>query len=303
VKISGEGTIYISSDVLNLKTYNDLYIEAKNSLLTKDSSGHALEARLLVSHAGNMTADGFIKNRLSAAPEAVAIKFFKLLKRRLDGEPLAYILGEWEFYGIPIQVSPHVLIPRIDTEKLVDTALDLIKNADTTDEIRVLDLCSGSGCIGIAILSNTIHTHVLFADNSPEALRVSRANCEGLGLENRAKFIEQDALEPPSAELGIFDLVVCNPPYIPSKEIGGLDISVKDFEPKPALDGGADGLEFYRAITQYWRPCIKKGGYLIFEAGINQADDIKSIMSQNGFSSISHVNDDLNIPRVIYGRC
>lgn len=222
-----------------------------------------------------------------------------LVRRRVSGEPIAYILGEWEFYGLPVTVNRNVLIPRTDTEVLVDAVISLYK--DNLEGTRVLDMCAGSGCVGLAIAAHVPFCRVLLADKSPDALRVCRANINRNNMTRRVISIELDALEAPPMLLGQFDIIVSNPPYIPSDVIQKLDLSVREFEPHLALDGGSDGLEFYKSITAKWKSVLKTGGRMAFECGEGQAGNVQNIMENNGFTDVRTFRDSLNIERVIIG--
>jgi release factor glutamine methyltransferase len=222
-----------------------------------------------------------------------------LLDRRIGGEPIAYILGEWEFYGLPVSVSREVLIPRVDTEVLVDAVIGLYR--DNLNGTRVLDMCAGSGCVGLAIAAHVPFCRVLLADKSQEALKLCRANTIKNNLTRSVSSIELDALVSPPMLLGLFDILVCNPPYIPTEDIAGLDRSVRDFEPRAALDGGADGLDFYRSITSKWKQVLKDDGRVAFECGMGQAAAVAAILEQNGFTDIITYKDTLDIDRVVIG--
>ena len=165
----------------------------------------------------------------------------------------------------------------------------------------MLDLCAGSGCVGLAIAANVPDCRVVLAELSEGALRICKQNIRRTDLNARVTSVCVDALEPPSANLWDFDVVACNPPYIPTGDIGGLDIAVRDYEPRMALDGGADGLEFYRNIAAKWKNAIRLGGSLIFEVGIGQAPDVEKIMAENGFESIQTTADTQGIWRVVEG--
>ena len=222
----------------------------------------------------------------------------RAVRRLLDGEPLAYVLGEWEFYGLPLDISESVLIPRPDTEVLVDRALTYLK---TVAEPRVLDLCAGSGCIGLALASQAPQAHVVLGEFSDGALRICRQNTRRNALTGRVIPMTVNALERPDRALGEFHCIVSNPPYIPHGDIPGLDHSVKDYEPHLALDGGEDGLDFYRAIAPKWKSALRLGGVLLFEVGIGQADEVLRIMRSVGFGDLE-ITPDLNgIPRVVEG--
>ena len=154
----------------------------------------------------------------------------------------------------------------------------------------MLDLCAGSGCVGLALADNCPNTMVILAEWSADALRVCRQNILRCGLSQQVSAAQTDALEPPPRMLRDFDLIVCNPPYIPTLEVGRLDVSVRDYEPRMALDGGEDGLKFYRAVSKKWKRALKPGGKLIFEVGYDQAQAVKAIMAQNGYQDLSLIH-------------
>lgn len=282
------------------KTYNDIYFGARKILRDKEIEAYSLEALLIVSSAAGKTKEEYIRDAQLYASDDFEQKVVELLARRLNNEPVAYITGNWEFYGLTIDVTRDVLIPRIDTEVLAELAIELAKSAGNT--IRVLDLCAGSGCIGAAIGVNVPGCRIVMSDISAAALRVCRFNALRHKLTSRCTCVEGNAQKQPPVLLGNFDMIVCNPPYIPSGDISGLDISVKDYEPLLALDGGNDGLDFYRNIAACWKRLLKENGWLLFECGIGQAKDVKKIMSDNGFRDVSTKKDTLDIDRVVYGR-
>lgn len=204
-----------------------------------------------------------------------------------------------EFYGLGLDISPAVLIPRPDTEVLVQT---VVHELDSGADCRVLDLCAGSGCIGLAVASQVLRSRVLLGEWDEEALKVCRQNIRRNQLSARVTSLRMDAREKPSRQLGEFDCIVSNPPYIPTADIETLDPSVRDHEPHLALDGGADGLDFYRVIADKWRDALLPNGLMAFEVGIGQADEVLRIMRANGFGDIQIVKDLHGIPRVVYGR-
>ena len=282
------------------KTYNELYISLRDRLRGAGVEAATLEAGLLTAHAaGKPRAKLMADLRLYTSPEVEA-RLEALAQRRLAGEPVAYITGEWSFCGLELAVSEHVLIPRSDTEVLVETALNLSGKSDS--ELRILDLCTGSGCIGCALARFLPRSRVVLADVSPAALRVARENAQRCALGTRAVCIEADALAPPSPRLGSFDLIVSNPPYIPAGELAGLDASVRDYEPRLALDGGEDGLKFYRAILGGWKSLLRQSGWLLFEVGETQADEVEKLMRLAGLRSLGRAKDAAGYDRVVYGR-
>ena len=223
----------------------------------------------------------------------------ELTARRLAGEPVAYIIGEWEFYGLTLDVDREVLIPRMDTEVLAERAILAARAAG--EGCRVLDLCAGSGCVGLAVAANVPECRVVLADYSEGALRVCRQNIRRCELSDRVICAFADAKLPPLPALWDFDVIACNPPYIPTADIPTLESSVKDYEPHKALDGGEDGLEFYRTVCSKWKGALRLGGCLIFEVGAGQASDVKALLSQNGFEDVHSFQDTQGIWRVVSG--
>ena len=222
----------------------------------------------------------------------------QLVERRMAGEPVAYLIGEWEFYGLPLDISRDVLIPRSDTEVLAGQAIAYIQ---ALGECRVLDLCAGSGCIGLAIASQAPSARVVLGEIDDSALKICRQNIRRNGLSSRVMPVQMDALEKPARSLGEFQCIVSNPPYIPTADIAGLGKSVRAYEPRLALDGGTDGLDFYRSIIQNWREALVPGGRLYFEVGAGQADAVLRLMRSQGFGDIQIVKDHHKIPRVVLG--
>ena len=279
-------------------TYNNLYLDIRQQLRKAGIEAATLEARELVCFGTVKSREDLARDGgLYASPE-LERQVRSLVDRHLAGEPVAYLIGEWEFYGLSLDISPDVLIPRPDTEVLAGQAIEYIQ---TLGECRVLDLCAGSGCIGLAVASQVPQARVVLGEYSDAALKVCRQNIRRSGLSGRVVPIQADAREKPERALGEFQCIVSNPPYIPHDDIAGLDTSVKDYEPHLALDGGEDGLEFYCAITQLWRDALTPGGRIYFEVGIGQADMVLRIMRAVGFGDIQIVKDLHGIPRVVFG--
>ena len=279
-------------------TYNDLYLEIRRQLRAADSGDPTLEARELVAFACGKTKEELLRDsRLYVTPEVEA-RVRALVQRHLDGEPTAYLIGEWEFYGLPLDISRDVLIPRPDTEVLAGLAIDFVK---TQGACRVLDLCAGSGCIGLAVASQCPESRVVLGELSEGALRICRQNIRRNGLSGRVVPMQMDALAPPPAQLGEFRCLVSNPPYIPAGDIPGLDPSVRDYEPHMALDGGADGLDFYRNLAREWKNALTVGGKIFLEVGIGQADDVLRLLRTQGFGDLEITKDLNGIPRVVHG--
>ena len=279
-------------------TYNDLYLEIRRQLRAADSGDPTLESRELVAFACGKTREELLRDsRLYVTPEVEA-RVRALVQRHLDGEPTAYLIGEWEFYGLPLDISRDVLIPRPDTEVLAGLAIDFVK---TQGACRVLDLCAGSGCIGLAVASQCPESRVVLGELSEGALRICRQNIRRNGLSGRVVPMQMDALAPPPAQLGEFRCLVSNPPYIPAGDIPGLDPSVRDYEPHMALDGGADGLDFYRNLAREWNNALTVGGKIFLEVGIGQADDVLRLLRAQGFGDLEITKDLNGIPRVVHG--
>ena len=279
-------------------TYNNLYMDIRQELHRAGIQAATLEARELVCFAAGKTREQFVRDGRLYVPQDVEEQARALMRRHLAGEPLAYLIGEWEFYGLPLDISEQVLIPRSDTEVLAGEAIRWLQ---TQQDARVLDLCAGSGCVGLAVASQVHACRVVLGEKSEAALRICRQNIRRSGLLGRVTPMPADALEPPTRQLGEFDCIVCTPPYIPTQDIETLDVSVRDYEPHMALDGGEDGLEFYRAISENWREALHPGARLYFEVGIGQADSVLRIMRRQGFGELEIVPDTAGIPRVVYG--
>ena len=239
-------------------TYNNLYLDARQKLKAAGVEAAQLEARELVCFAAGKNREQFFRDMSLYAYDEVEAKVEDLMNRRLAGEPVAYLIGEWEFYGLPLDISRGVLIPRADTEVLAEQAILAARAAG--EGARVLDLCAGSGCVGLAVAANAPNCRAVLADVSEEALKICRQNIRRNDLNARVTCVQADARQAPPAMLWDFDVIACNPPYIPTGDIDGLDPSVRDYEPRLALDGGDDGLDFYRDIAEKWRTALRLGG-------------------------------------------
>lgn len=282
------------------KTYNDIYFSVRNKLRENGVEAFSLEARILLAAAAGKTTEQLMRDMYLYTSPEIEERTHSMIERRLQGEPLAYISGSWEFYGLPMTVTPDVLIPRMDTEILVDAAIDAIKGFGMKG--RVLDLCCGSGCIACAIAHELPAARVVAADISPSALEVCRKNIKDNKLNSRIIPMNADATTWPPMSIGSFDVIVSNPPYIPSFELIELDCSVRDYEPMTALDGGEDGLDFYRAIIKYWTITMRPNGLMMFEVGEGQADEVKMMLLKAGFVSVEGRNDTLGFERVVIGK-
>lgn len=281
-----------------MTTYNNLYMDIRRLLKEAGIASASLEARELVCCGSGKTREELFRDaQLYATPETEAA-VRALTDRHLNGEPVAYLLGEWEFYGLTLDVTEEVLIPRVDTEVLAREAIDWLRGQESC---RVLDLCAGSGCVGLALAKYVPDCRVLLGELSEAAVRICRQNIRRTGLTGRVSVMVMDALEPPPKAVDTFQCIVCNPPYIPRGDIEALERSVKAFEPYLALCGGEDGLDFYRAVAREWRAALADGGRLFFEVGIGQAEDVLAILAREGFQELDSVPDDQGIPRVVSG--
>ena len=281
--------------------YGDLYLQCRRALLeTEDAQTAGLMARNLLSFYSGKRQEEILRDRELYASEQTCRDVDRAIQRIQGGEPLPYVLGEWEFYGLPIHVDRNVLIPRDDTCAVVGLAINqgIFLPADP----RILDLCTGSGCIGLAVASRIKDARVTLADISKEALAVAKKNIAANKMTGRVSCIQADALSPAPAFLGKFDMIVSNPPYITGDEMAELPASVKNFEPHLALYGGRDGLDFYRSIAKYYSKALKPGGYLAFEFGMGQGDDVCRILDSFGYTVLERSRDYNDRERAVIAR-
>lgn len=237
--------------------------------------------------------------------EAHAEHYFSLIDRRAEGEPLQYITGEQEFMGLPFKVTPAVLIPRQDTETLMETAILLAK--DFKAGLSVLDMCTGSGAIAVSAAHFMPKAKITACDISTEALAIAAENAEKNGVSGRIRFQQSDLFtlkgkkDKPMKDK--FHMILSNPPYIESDVIETLQVEVKDYEPRLALDGGADGLDFYRRLAEESADRLKKNGYLIMEIGFDQGQAVTDLLKETGRFKDIFVHKDLaRLDRVITAR-
>ena len=280
------------------KTINDVYMQLYKRFRDADEPQPSLAARELTAYACRVDKNQTAEWGHIYLDDATVDYAHLLCDRCLYGEPLAYILGEWDFYGLTFQVDKSVLIPRADTERLCEL---VIEQARQKVSPRILDLCCGSGCIGIAAAHEVEDARVTAVDVSDGALRVTRENARRLGVQSRFVALRADVLEDPPGGMGEYDILVSNPPYVTRREMQELDRSVSEFEPHEALYGGPDGLDFYRAICAKWRTLLVPGGAALFECGWKQAADVAAIMEENHIAGIGITEDLSGVPRIVYG--
>lgn len=282
------------------KTYNDIYIQTRKDLRAAGIEAYSMEARLLVSSAAGKTMAQLMRDLPLYAAPGLEETVRAMTARRLAGEPVAYITGSWEFYGVPLEVSRDVLIPRPDTEVMVEAAVKLFEGRNGRP--RILDLCTGSGCVGIALAVQMPGARVVLVDNDHKALSLCRRNVQLNGLDVRVMCIDADVTRKPPMLLGKFDLITCNAPYIPTAEIETLDSSVKDYEPYQALDGGADGLDIIRPVIALWKSVLKDRGTIMLEIGEGQSLEVQMLLTQAGFTQVGALRDTGGTDRIIVGR-
>ena len=284
-----------------VKKISDLYLDTRRALLdTEDQQTASLIARNIVCRCTGKTQEQILADRDKYVTEEICDGVEDALRRIQAGEPLAYVLEEWDFYGMQLYVNRNVLIPRDDTCAVTTLAIEKALFLDK--DPRILDLCTGSGCIGLALAHRIKDARVTLADISPEALAVAKKNVINQKLSARVSCVQADALGEPAPFLGKFDLIISNPPYITGDEMKELDHSVKDYEPHLALYGGEDGLDFYRAITANYAMALKPGGYLCFEYGDTQADDVCRILEMNGYTILERSRDYNDRERAVIAR-
>lgn len=278
-------------------TIGSLVKWATDDFRTRGIESPRLDAELIVGHALKLSRTQIIMH-LDRPLEAGELRELReLVKRRRAHEPIAYLKGEREFYGRTFAVDKRVLVPRPDTEVLIDVALR--RTSDRALSCRTLDLCTGSGCIAITLAKERPTTPVLATDISDDALAVARENRERLGA-YRVAFAVGDLFA--AVPKTTFDLIVSNPPYIPSSDIEGLMVDVRDFEPRLALDGGADGLDLIRRIVAESAGYLANDGILAIELGAGEAPAVRDLFIEAGFQGVEIAKDLARIERVVSGR-
>jgi release factor glutamine methyltransferase len=280
-------------------SYDALLRDTAVALTAAGIDNTRFEARLLLAHASGVAIEWLVAHGRDPAPTAVAETLRGLTARRIRREPMAYVVGEREFWGLPFKVSPAVLVPRPDSETLIEAALALM--VDRTAPWRIVDLGVGSGCLLLTLLREFPGAQGVGMDASAAALEVTRANAEALGVAARLRLVEGDWRQPGWAERlgGPFDLLVSNPPYIETAAIAGLMPDVARFEPHLALDGGVDGFAAYRAIAAEAGGLVAPGGRVLIEAGEGQALGISALLSAAGFAPGRPWKDLGGIDRII----
>lgn len=282
------------------KTYRELYEEGRRILEQAGLPDAALDARFLLEEVCGTNLQTLLVFPEKKVTEEEVNQYRVFIQRRKDREPTAMILGEWDFMGLTFRLNKSTLIPEQDTEVLVETALEELKRRGPGEApLRILDLCTGSGCILLSLLHELGNAGGLGTDLSEEALEAARENAVRLGLQERAAFRQGDLWEPVGDER--FDLIVSNPPYVPTDVIPTLEPEVRCGEPYAALDGGEDGLVFYRRILKEAAGHLKPSGIIIVESGFDEAAQIAALMQDQKLRGIRTVKDYGGLDRVVLG--
>lgn len=275
----------------------ELYLAGRDSLKKSGIANPEIESSLLLSRTlGINKTDIYTRPEMQVDDDEVEA-FHGLLERRLKREPVAYILGEKEFYSRSFMVNPCVLIPRPETETLVEEALRIIGN---TSSPYIADIGTGSGCIAVTIGCESENAEIFAIDISFDALTAARANAERQGVFSRISFIRADFLNCFKKES--LDMVLSNPPYISAADFSGLEPEVKDFEPRLSLFGGEDGLSCIKKIVPQAAGVLKKNGWCIIEVGIGQSEKVAGIFESAAFGNVSVIKDLSGIERVVKGK-
>ena len=278
-------------------TYRELLTEGSSalSLALEEEREAQLDARLLLEHVCGTSLQTLLLDGERPVTESEAVLYRDLLRRRCSREPLAYILGKWDFMGLEFGVSSDVLIPEQDTENLVEEVMREVCDGD-----RILDLCTGSGCILLSLLNYSNGSTGVGTDLSEGAIAVAKENALKLGLSERCDWKAGDLFEAvdPGEK---FDIIVSNPPYIRSETIGELAPEVRIHEPRMALDGGDDGLYFYKRIIPEAADYLRTGGMLFLEIGYDQAEQVGALMKEAGYYEVRTIKDYGGNDRIVCG--
>lgn len=252
-----------------------------------------MDAETLLLHLLGANKAWLIAHGSDELPARQASDYAALIERRFHGEPIQYIVGETEFYGLPFRVTPDVLIPRPETEHLVEQAVTL---AGGFEQPRIADVGAGSGAIAVALAYHLLDPRITAIDLSEKALAVARENAERNNVASRIRFLHGDLLGPVTGES--FDMVVSNPPYVPETDRASLSVEVRDFEPSLALFAGTDGLDIYRRLIPAVHEALAPGGFLLMEIGYGQSEAVRTLLAACCFEQLQFHPDLQGIPRV-----
>ena len=278
---------------------HDILNDATHDFEEADIPSARLDAEVLLSFCLGCDRLEFYKNPDMIISETQLAAFRNLIARRLQWEPVAYITSRKEFWSFSLEVNNSVLIPRPDTEVIVEEALNLCRKMDSS-EIKILDIGTGSGAIALALAAEITGAKVVATDISEAAVNLAKKNAAALGLKEKIDFRHGNLFEPVN---GFFDIIICNPPYISAREYEKLPTGVKDYEPREALWAGKSGLEFYEKLIYQAAAFLQKNGWLLLEIGAKQESGVRGIMEAAGFyDSIEMRRDYAGLPRVIKAR-
>lgn len=272
---------------------------ASDDFRRRGNSSARLDAELLLGQALGIDRIKLIVDGERSLDERELTRYRELIKRRRSGEPVAYILGQREFFALPFRVDARVLIPRPDTELLVETALEVSRTRSMFG--RMLDLCTGSGCVAISFARERPTWRVTAIDLSADAVAVARENAARSGLARVVAVLTGDLFAPLAPDAR-YELITANPPYIPSAEIETLEVDIRGFEPRLALDGGADGLDVTRRVVSGAVARLAPRGTLALEIGSEQGSAVRSLLDAAGFVDVQSLRDLAGHERVVYGR-
>jgi release factor glutamine methyltransferase len=290
-------------DRSDVGTIREALLWASSFLREAGMKDPQFEAELLLRHCLGMSRTRFLASLQEPIASEEVAQLAKLCQRRAAHEPIQYMFGVQEFYGREYEVAPGVLIPRPETEILIEQVLrfaDRLWSADS--KLKVADIGTGSGAIALTLASERKHWQVTTVDLSPEALTIAKRNAERLGIAERVRFLQGDLMQPLLANGERLDILVSNPPYIPSADVEELDAEVRDYEPRLALDGGEDGLDCYRKLCQALPGVLQPQALVGFEVGIHQSQAVAELLkASNVIHGVEIIRDLAGIERVVIG--
>jgi release factor glutamine methyltransferase len=295
----------MNADILseNAATISSALKNAAARLSAAGIESARLDAEILLASMLGVERGGLYMNDDRALDDSELARFRSLIARRERGEPVSYIIGRREFWSLDFIVTPAVLTPRPETELLVETALGFARRRLLKDRrLHILDVGTGSGAIAVALAEEIPGAEIVATDVSPDALEIARSNARRHNVEQKIRFLAGDLFAPVAELAGWFDLIVSNPPYIRRDDIAALPRDVRDYEPRLALDGGADGLDFYRRIAREAPRYLSAGGFLAIEIGAVMGEEVGRLLTDAGFSSVRVDKDLAGSERVVSAR-
>ena len=251
-----------------------------------------LDAELLLGKALRCARERLYLDYEAGIEAPVKDLYFSLLQRRARREPIAYITGEREFWSLDFLVTPEVLVPRPETELLVEVTLELVKKSEGHHPVKILDLGTGSGVVAVSLAKEIDNVEMWATDLSARALKVAQTNAMRHGVEEKIRFLPGDAFGPVRGQTDFFNVIVSNPPYVRRGELGSLPPEVREWEPRLALDGGADGLDFYRRVIEEVDHHLAEGGFVALEIGADMAEEVRRLIANVGCYCVPSVRRD-----------